>query len=78
MIDFIDMKNDEERQIVQEALQKAIASDRVKQVIHGFTKLGFLEMTRKRTRDSLRDLLTKPCKHCHQSGYIPLASQRKG
>ncbi len=53
IIDFIDMESDQERAQVQEALQLALADDRRKAVIHGFTRLGLLEMTRKRTRESL-------------------------
>ncbi len=70
LIDFIDMDTEAERQQVLENLSQAVADDRVKNVIHGFTRLGILEMTRKRTGDSLRDLLTEPCGACRESGRI--------
>ena len=70
LIDFIDMDTDRERAMVQEAMEQATADDRVKNVVHGFTRLGLLEMTRKRTGQSLRDLLTSPCGACRESGRI--------
>lgn len=70
LVDFIDMDTEAERQQVLEAMEQAVSDDRVKNVIHGFTRLGLLEMTRKRTGDSLRDMLTTPCKACGESGRI--------
>ena len=70
LIDFIDMETDRERALVQEALEKAVADDRVKNVVHGFTRLGLLEMTRKRTGESLRDLISVPCGTCCESGRV--------
>lgn len=71
LIDFIDMKTDEQRQAVLAAMEDALAEDRVKTVVHGFTNLGLLEMTRKRTRDTLRGMMTMPCKACHENGRVP-------
>lgn len=70
LIDFIDMASEQEREQVLRAMQEALGDDRVKNVIHGFTCLGLLEMTRKRTDESLRDLLTKPCGACRESGRV--------
>jgi len=70
LIDFIDMDSDKERELVQNAMAEVVVDDRVKNVIHGFTRLGLLEMTRKRTGDSLRDLLTVPCGHCSEAGRV--------
>ena len=70
LIDFIDMDSEAERQAVLAAMQEAVGDDRVKNVIHGFTRLGLLEMTRKRTGDSLRDLLTTPCSACCETGRL--------
>lgn len=53
LIDFIGMDSDQEREQVRLTLERALSHDRIKTVIHGFTKLGLLEMTRKRTRESL-------------------------
>lgn len=49
LIDFIDMLSDADRARVEEKMRKALTEDRRKTVIHGWTKLGILEMTRKRT-----------------------------
>lgn len=68
LVDFIDMDSEKERDLVLEAMQQAVADDRVKTVIHGFTRLGLLEMTRKRTADSLREAMTVPCAACRESG----------
>lgn len=70
LVDFIDMDTEKERAQVLEAMQAALQDDRVKNVIHGFTHLGMLEMTRKRTSDSLRDALTIPCSACCETGRI--------
>lgn len=68
LIDFIDMGQEGEREQVQAALSQNLAGDPAKTVIHGFTSLGLLEMTRKRTRESLSRLLTEPCEGCNESG----------
>ena len=70
LVDFIDMDTEAERQTVLEKMEEALRDDRVKNVVHGFTKLGILEMTRKRTGESLRDLLTDPCGACRESGRV--------
>ena len=50
LIDFIDMENETDRSLVQSELEECFRLDRIKTVIHGWTKLGLMEMTRKRTR----------------------------
>lgn len=70
LVDFIDMDSEKERQLVLTAMEEAVRDDRVKNVIHGFTRLGMMEMTRKRTGESLRDLLTEPCSHCCETGRV--------
>lgn len=59
IIDMIDMVSREHHHAVLEALNKAFAADRVKTVVHGFTSLGLVEMTRKRTRPTLREVYKK-------------------
>lgn len=59
IIDMIDMVGREQHHAVLEALNKAFAADRVKTVVHGFTSLGLVEMTRKRTRTTLREVYKK-------------------
>ncbi|MDD3410841.1 MAG: ribonuclease E/G [Eubacteriales bacterium] len=69
LIDFIDMRTDEERAQVQKALEEALADDRVKSALHGFTSLGLMELTRKRTRPSLQSALCQPCGACGGTGW---------
>ncbi len=59
IIDMIDMVSREHHHAVLEALNQAFASDRVKTVVHGFTSLGLVEMTRKRSRPPLRETFKK-------------------
>ncbi|MGC6633207.1 ribonuclease E/G, partial [Escherichia coli] len=53
IIDFIDMSNEDHRRRVLASLEQALSKDRVKTTINGFSQLGLVEMTRKRTRESL-------------------------
>ncbi len=69
LIDFIDMQTDAQRTAVLERLRDELSRERDKTVLHGFTSLGLLEMTRKRTRPSLRDALQTPCTACGGTGY---------
>lgn len=84
IVDFIGMESEEDRRQVHSALEEAVTEDRVKTVIHGFTRLGLLEMTRKRTRESLMQALTEPCDICSRTGRKPVhlkkttRSPRKG
>ncbi len=59
IIDMIDMKGAQQHQAVLDALERAFAADRVKTVIHGFTSLGLVEMTRRRSRPPLKEMLAK-------------------
>jgi len=69
LIDFIDMKNDEQRAQVLDRLGDELSRERDKTVLHGFTSLGLLEMTRKRTGATLREMLETPCEACGATGY---------
>ena len=73
IIDFIDMDEDSQREAVLEALQKAVALDRSRIGVNGFTPLGLVEMTRKRTRESLAHILCEPCPTCQGRGEIKTA-----
>ncbi len=70
IIDFIDMERDAHRQSVFTELQKAMQSDRIHTTISNFSELGLIEMTRKRTRDSLAHVLCEPCPMCQGRGEI--------
>ena len=69
LIDFINMDSDTDRIRVQQELTECFSCDRIKTVIHGWTSLGLLEMTRKRTRPALYEELFKVCPFCGGTGY---------
>ena len=71
IIDFIDMRSDGDRAQVLSRFERCVAKDRSRLIIHGFTTLGLLETTRKRTRESLAGLLTDPCGACRGAGRKP-------
>jgi ribonuclease G len=68
IIDFIDMDTDAQRETVLDELKKAVELDRARTGINGFTSLGLVEMTRKRTRESLAHLLCEQCEVCDGRG----------
>lgn len=68
LIDMIDMEKPEHHEKVLEKLKEAFANDRVKTVIHGFTSLGLIEMTRKKSRKPLREEWSAPCRACKGTG----------
>ncbi|NBH76123.1 ribonuclease G [Rodentibacter pneumotropicus] len=70
IIDFIDMQLEDHRNRVLESLQDALAKDRVKTNVNGFTQLGLVEMTRKRTRESLEHILCDECPACRGRGHV--------
>lgn len=70
IIDFIDMKDDEHKRQVMRALEKSLAHDRVKTFITQMSSLGLVEVTRKRTRDSLSSTLCEPCPVCQGKGIV--------
>lgn len=67
LIDFVDMQSEESRRAVTEALESALRDDPVKTALHGFTSLGLMEMTRKKTGD-VSPVPTSPCPYCHGTG----------
>jgi ribonuclease G len=73
IIDFIDMENEDHRAAVLAEFTKAIARDRTKMTVNGFTALGLVEMTRKRTRESLAHVLCEPCPTCTGRGEVKTA-----
>jgi ribonuclease G len=70
MIDFIDMKEQSNKDKVINALKEALGEDLCNVQIYGFTKLGVLEMTRRKSGKSLTQLLTEDCPHCDGSGRV--------
>jgi ribonuclease G len=70
LIDFIDMVEPDHKKRVLHSLEVGMAKDRAKSNIYGFTSLGLIEMTRKRTRESLEHLLCGECPACQGRGSI--------
>jgi len=73
IVDFIDMDNDEHRQSVLAEFNKSMQRDRTRWSISQFSPLGLVEMTRKRTRESLAHVLCEPCTTCAGRGEIKSA-----
>jgi ribonuclease G len=73
IVDFIDMHSDEHRAAVLDELRRALARDRTRMTVSGFTALGLVEMTRKRTRESLAHVLCEPCPVCEGRGEVKTA-----
>jgi ribonuclease G len=71
--DFIDMTRGEHQEAVLSELRKQLARDRTRTTVSGFTQLGLVEMTRKRTRESLAHMLCEPCPTCQGRGQVKTA-----
>jgi ribonuclease G len=70
IVDFIDMAREEHQTAVLDEFKKQLARDRVKTMTGGFSQLGLVEMTRKRTRESLSHMLCEPCPSCEGKGSV--------
>nr|WP_239090167.1 ribonuclease G [Marinomonas ostreistagni] len=70
IIDFIDMEDEEHKRQVLRMLEKVLETDHSKTKITGVSELGLVEMTRKRTRESLGQVLCEPCRACRGSGVV--------
>ena len=70
IIDFIDMDEELHRRQVLEALEAALAGDHARTQINEHSSLGLVEMTRKRTRESLEHIMCEPCPTCDGSGSV--------
>jgi ribonuclease G len=73
ILDFIDMENLEHRESVLAELKKAMSRDRTKVTVSDFSALGLVEMTRKRTRESLAHVLCEICPACTGKGQVKTA-----
>ncbi len=73
IVDFIDMAREDHREAVLGEFRKQLARDRVKTMAGGFSQLGLVEMTRKRTRESLAHMLCEPCDACQGKGIVKTA-----
>jgi ribonuclease G len=70
IIDFIDMKGEDHRALVLRALERSLAADHARTQVYPFTDLGLIQMTRKRTRESLGHILCEPCAVCSGRGTM--------
>jgi ribonuclease G len=70
IVDFIDMDKEQNREKVMRAFEEALKNDKAKANVTKISELGLVEMTRKRTRESLGRMLTEPCPYCEGKGYI--------
>ena len=70
IVDFIDMLNTDHQKRVHHSLDVAMSKDKVKYSISGFSALGLVEMTRKRTRESLEHILCGECSVCEGRGHL--------
>ncbi len=70
IVDFIDMQGEEHKRQVLRTLEKALDRDHVKTQVTEVSSLGLVEMTRKRTRESLEHLMCEPCQQCNGRGFV--------
>jgi len=70
IIDFIDMEEAANRRRVEKELDKAFAGDRGRVKISSISEFGLVELSRKRTRESLEQMLCEPCDHCEGLGIV--------
>lgn len=73
IIDFIDMHDAEHRRQVLRTLEKSLVKDHAKTTVYDFSPLGLVEMTRKRTVESLERQLCEPCHECGGRGMLKTA-----
>jgi ribonuclease G len=73
IIDFIDMHDDEHKRQVLRTLEKGLARDHAKTTVYEMSPLGLVEMTRKRTTESLARQLCEPCAACSGRGIVKTA-----
>ncbi|MDD9894039.1 MAG: ribonuclease G [Gammaproteobacteria bacterium] len=70
IVDFIDMQDEDHKRQVLRALEKYLQKDHARTQVYDFSPLGLVEMTRKRTRESLERVLCEPCSSCDGKGSV--------
>ena len=73
IIDFIDMEEEDHRERVMQTLEQSMARDHARHQITPVSPLGLVEMTRKRTRESLQHILCEDCSNCAGRGFLRTA-----
>jgi ribonuclease G len=76
VIDFIDMANPKNRELVESALDAELARDRTKTYVVEISPLGLVEMTRQNVTDGPREILTDKCPTCEATGVVVSAETR--
>lgn len=71
IVDFIDMKSVQNKKILQQTLEEAVSKDRLQTTVVGMTELGLMQITRKKKRQSIMNLMTRTCNVCSGTGRIP-------
>ncbi|MBQ7887782.1 MAG: Rne/Rng family ribonuclease [Clostridia bacterium] len=70
LIDFIDMREEEHKQLIVRAMREAVLHDRTQVTVEGFTRLGLMEITRKRKHEQLRKSMRASCSYCSGVGEV--------
>ncbi len=70
MIDFIDMREETHRHLLLKTMKEAVAGDRTQITVEGFTRLGLMEITRKRKHEQLRKSMRINCSYCSGMGEV--------
>ena len=70
VVDFIDLREEEHRRILTAHMKEVLAGDRAKTTLEGLTRLGLMEMTRKRTHTQLHKALCVGCSYCSGDGEV--------
>lgn len=70
VVDFVDMDNEADRHELLRHFQECLCHDRMKPKIFGLTRLGLVELTRKRERPDLKSVLTRNCPVCGDNGFV--------
>jgi ribonuclease G len=70
ILDLIDMEKASNREKVRKTLEDLLQRDKAKTTLNRISELGLIEMTRKRTRESLGRLLHEPCFYCDGTGHL--------
>ena len=68
--DFIDMSDKKDQDKVLETLKNAFINDKARTNVTSFTNLGLVQITRKKVKNSLQNILCQPCPYCHGKGII--------
>lgn len=71
IVDFIDMAEEQHRRLVTDRLEHCMRKDRTKVQVVGWTRLGLVEITRKKVRPNLDEMLTEACSQCNGTGRVP-------